>query len=265
MTNRRALKLSFVVPLASEAASGNWSRSCELLEMGLRCLLALPFERSDIIIVGHDEPSECVLLDNPQVEFVAAEFSAPDMTLKADELIQSKAEDKGKKIELGTKAAHASGSDWVMFCDADDLVSNKLPQECNFESADAIVLNTGWKWRYGSQELTRCGNFHRICGTSMLVRLTKRNFPSWLGSGSDTVAERGHNVRAEALQNAGSVVQTLNRPLAVYVVDNGCNYYHNPHMSVCGSPLRRLLRAAKTRINSRRVTAELRSEFSLPL
>jgi hypothetical protein len=265
MSKKRAQKLSFVVPLASEAASGDWSRSCQLLEMGLRSFLALPLENAEVFVVGHDIPSQCGLIDHQRIKFVPADFSGPDLSLKGDDLIRAKADDKGKKVELGTKMAHVSGSEWVMFCDADDLVSNKLPEACDFESADAIVLNAGWRWRYGSHELTRLSNFHRICGTSMLIKLTQRNFPCWLGSGSDPVAERGHNVRAEALKSAGAVVQVLKQPLAVYVVENGCNYYYDPRTPARGGALRNLLKAAKARISTRRVSDELRREFSVPL
>lgn len=265
MTKKRAQKLSFVVPFASKAASGNWSRSCQLLEMGLQALLAIPLDESDISVVGHDLPSACGLIDGRRVKFVEVDFEAPDLTLRGDDLIQAKAKDKGRKVELGTKMVHASGADWVMFCDADDLVSRSLPEVCDFETADAIVLDAGWRWRYGAKELTRCSNFHRVCGTSMLIRLTQRNFPCWLGSGSEAVAESGHNVRADALQKAGAVVQRLKRPLAVYVVENGCNYYYDAQTASRGGLLRTVLRGLKERINTRPLSSALSNEFGLPM
>jgi hypothetical protein len=264
MNKKRAQKLSFVVPLASKAASGNWSRSCQLLEMGLRSFLALPLENTEIFVVGHDVPSQCGLIDHQRVKFVTADCSGPDLNLKADDLIRAKAEDKGKKVELGTKMAHASGSEWVMFCDADDLVSNKLPQNCNFESTDAIVLGIGWQWSFGASNMVRRANFDRICGTSALMRLTKKNFPMWIGGSCYRVAEQGHNVRVNALKEAGAVVQMLRRPLAVYTVNNGSNYYYDPQEGVNDPIVRRILRFAKRRINTYRLTESLRDEFAIP-
>lgn len=265
MIKKHPPRLSFVVPLAAEAASGNWGRSCQLLEMGLRSLLALPLDKADIKVVGHDFPSACSLINDRRVQFFPVDFEPPDSALKGEDLIQAKAKDKGKKVELGTKIAHASEAEWVMFCDADDLVSRKLPEVCNFETADAVVLDTGWRWRYGTKVLTRCRNFHRVCGTSMLIRLTQRNFPCWLGGGCNPVAELGHNARAEALQKAGAVVQILKRPLAVYVVENGCNYYYHSQTAAFGDLLQNVLRGFKNRINTCRISDALSSEFSLPL
>lgn len=265
MKNTSKPSLTFVVPLASRTVVRDWETSCRLLENSIQSLLSVPLANADVLVVGHEPPPGSAAIANSRVKFVAVDFAPPALTLVRDSDIQAKAKDKGGKVELGTKLAYSNGSEWVMYCDADDLVSRSLPEVCDFETADAIVLDTGWRWRYGAKELTRCSNFHRICGTSMLIRLTQRNFPCWLGSGSEAVAELGHNVRADALQKAGAVVQRLRRPLAVYVVENGCNYYYDAQTASRGGLLRTSLRGLKERINTRPLSSALSDEFGLPM
>lgn len=264
MKDARNPKLTFVVPLASESAVGDWQKTSRMLEYSLQSLLAVPFDDADVLVVGHELPPALAARRIDRVKFVRVDFDPPALTHVADADIQAKAQDKGRKVELGTKLACANGSEWVMYCDADDFVSSNLSHECSFSSSDAIVFGMGWQWSFGSRRMTRRSNFYRICGTSSLLRLTKRNFPVWLGGASNRVAEQGHNVRVRALKEAGAVVQMVRRPLAVYAVDNGSNYYYNP-LEGRNDPLpRRVFRAVKRYANTYRITEKLRLEFSMP-
>lgn len=118
--------LTFIVSMRARALSKDWALHTRLLQCTLNSILAQTHPAFDVVVVCHDVP------DIPQarhsaVHTLSVDFPPPQRT--NDDMCA----DKVLKISRGVEWAMARGSEYVMFVDADDLVSRRL-SELNCES-----------------------------------------------------------------------------------------------------------------------------------
>jgi hypothetical protein len=220
-------------------------------------VLALPKEFASVSIIGHERPENLPLGD--RCTWTAVDWDPP----QRDDT-PGKLNDKGIKIRQGVQDAFARGVKWVMFVDADDLISNRLPVLCDLESHDAVCFENGYSWEAGTDWLQRVPSFHRVCGSSWIMRLSPALFPMWLGVGNHRVCDLAHNERQHALIKENARIQTILAPMAIYCVG---------HMTATGfgellghkfgTPFSIRLQLRRI-IRQKCLTAALRKEFSIP-
>jgi hypothetical protein len=250
--------LQIVMPLVAKASSGNWSQTVSLLRHSLKSVSQLG--DVSVLLVGHDYPHGVSLDAN--CAWLEADFDPPK-----DNLLASKMQDKGMKVRLGVQhTKRRDEHDWVMFVDADDFVSAKLLKLVDLFQHDAICIKRGYRWDLRGKYCEVLLDFHRVCGTSWMMRLTESNFPVWLGREKERrVCDQAHNSRLEALHKCGARVQMINHPCALYLC-HGVNSYwgDNGQRKNLAGLARRCYVGLRRSFRLRRITNELRGEFALP-
>jgi len=254
-------KIEAIVPLASSRVSKNWQQTCRMLESTMRTLLALPPDFLSISVVGHERPPG--LPESNRCRWTSVDWAPPDPQDTA-----AKVQDKGLKVQFGVRDAYRREGSWVMVVDADDLVSSRLPEFCDFTNHDAICFVNGYKWEVGSRWLEHVPDFHRVCGTSWIMKLVPEFFPVWLGPGTARICDQSHSKVHEALVSIGAKIQQIRTPLSIYCVNSGANTGHGARPEQAGLKIvertaRALRISARQILRSRRLTPKLLQEFSL--
>lgn len=254
------MKVQIIIPLVARSVAKDWGFTCQCLAATLQSVLALPEDFAAVTVVGHDVPervdfgSRCNWLEVP--------FSPPD----ADDT-SGKLNDKGMKVMHGTQFVYEHfDSEWVMFVDADDSLSAKLPKFCDLKNYDAIAFGRGYLWVPGSQSIRSVTEFHRLCGTSWIMRLKPEMFPVWLGSGSGDyrVCDQGHDGRLAAVLGMGARLQLVSQPLAIYSIQHQGNTGHGRFVSRSGTGVKRWLRDRFQSLQLVPLSGAIRQEFGLP-
>jgi hypothetical protein len=252
-------KIEVIIPLASRRVAKDWPQMCRMLQGTLTSVLALPREFVIVSIFGHERPENLPLGD--RCRWTTVDWNPPQQ-----EDIPAKLNDKGSKLWQGVREAFKRGSKWVMFLDADDLVSNRLPGLCDLENHDAICFENGFSWETGSRWLQRVPNFHRVCGSSWIMRLEPSFFPMWLGPGTHRVCDLAHNERHAALVKDRARIQSIHDPVAVYCVGHlTATGFGEALGRKFGTSLLHPRALAKQILRRKRLTANLKNEFAIPV
>lgn len=252
-----------VIPLAAKSVVADWTRTCGLLEQTLRSVLAMPADFLSVLVIGHDEPAGMIPWQG-RVRFVRVEFDPPDHEGGS----RARIADKGKKLRIGVIEAKRDGATWVMPVDADDLLSCRLPRLCNLDACDAVCFGSGYLWRDDSQWVRRLGNFHRVCGTSWIMRLNATLFPAWLGNEDRRVCDASHADRFANLKSIGANLQVLRTPVAIYrqsgaSLSSDAPYKNKRRRSLRSTQAWRVLRSVKALSQTRMVSRQIRQEFGM--
>ncbi len=249
--------LQIIVPLMARTASRSWDHTLKLLSYSLRSFSQLA--DVSVLIVGHDYPTGVAL--GPNCEWLEASFAPP-----CDDSASAKMRDKGLKSRLGVQHAATSGRHkWVMVADADDFISRNLLKFADFANHDAIYLSRGYRWTPGRPYCELIPEFHLVCGTSWMMRLTTANFPVWLAHGrGPRVCDQPHNKRLAGLCSIGARVQRVDCPAAIYVCHKTNSYYNHeqPHRAAY-KLFRSLFASARAATRARLMTREFCSEFGV--
>ena len=247
--------------MASSQVAKDWLQMCQMLQGTLASVLALPTDFLSVSIFGHERPKNLPLSDRCRWTTMTGE---PPQR----EDVPGKLNDKAIKIRQGVQDAFARGAQWVMFLDADDFLSNRLPELCDLENHDAICFENGFSWEMGNRWLQRVPNFHQVCGSSWIMRLEPRFFPMWLGLGTHRVCDLAHNERYAALVKDHARIQSIHDPVAVYCVGHRANTGHGAFLGGKSGPsplhpFKFTKQLARRIIRQKRLTSQLRSEFSI--
>lgn len=255
-------KIEVIIPFASRLVARDWQQMCRMLQTTLDSALALPTNIVSVSILGH-EPPESIFL-NDRCRWTSVKWPPPSR-----DDVPGKLNDKGVKLRQGVQDAFARKAKWVMFLDADDLLSNRLPDFCDLENHDAICFDNGFSWVVGTKWLQRIPEFHRVCGTSWIMRLDPRLFPMWLGPGNNRVCDLAHNERYAALNKENARIQVIRDPMAIYRIGHlsatgfgellgrkSARYFLHPFTSV--------KHIVKYIVRRERLTSALREEFCIP-
>jgi hypothetical protein len=185
--------------------------------------------------------------------------------------------DKVLKVSRGAEAALADGCDFLMYVDADDLVSHELCAFVHETKTDANTtgwyLDQGYTYRYGSRWLRRQDQHHLFCGTCNIVRADQLRFENqtaYRGGRVEILAAAGHNRFAEILGQAGRVMRPVPFPGSIYILHGESTVLVQSEIQrakerpklrqVISHWKRRLIQFSKFRL----LTSRLRAEFSVP-
>jgi hypothetical protein len=266
------MTLTFILSMRARALSRNWDHHTWLLERTLDSILAQTDPRFNAVVVCHDIP-DIPQADQPNVEMLTVDFPVPDRNNDAMCI------DKILKVSRGVEWAQAHGSEYVMFVDADDLVSRRLSAWVAANSGgNGWFFRSGYAHCYGDPWMRTQTPHHLICGTGAIVRADLLRFAKvdfCHGRVVNTLAAAGIGNYLSHLAEQGSPIEPLPFPGAIYVlhddstseVPGGSGYRLNGTRDT--RPIwRRTLSWGKRTVNTlsrtRPVTSRVRREFSVP-
>ena len=249
--------LYFTIPLKSKAVSNDWQRVTECFRRTIDSVFGQTNDEFRVIVAAHEVP-ELAVAGDPRLEIIEVEF-APPSTYDEQML------DKGRKTHLtGARVAELGGGH-VMKVDADDLVSRRLAQFVSEHPDDhGWVFEQGYEYVYDTGRLRRCPRFHRLCGTSSIVRYSPEELPSGPGDMDDPAAPERYHLRSSHA-TIGDLRAGVGKPLAalpfvgaLYVVGTSENH------SIASGNIGLKRRVMRRMTSSVELTPDLRKEFSLP-
>lgn len=265
--------LTFIISMRARALSKDWAHHTWLLEKTVDSILAQTDSGFDVVVVCHDIP-DIPQVRHPKVHVLPVDFPPPRRT-NDDMCI-----DKVLKVSGGIEWAMARGSDYVMFVDADDLVSRRLSAfVAAHRGENGWYFHDGFVHRYGERWVRTQALHHRICGTCVIVRTDLLRFaPSEFcrGATTNTLADVGIEFYLPHLAAQDSPIKPLPFPGAIYILhpDSTSEVPGGDGYRLAGSfpqrpPWRRALgwvkRTAIALPTVRPVTAKLRTEFTIPV
>lgn len=179
--------LYFIIPLRDSSTTADWPGVCQLLERTLASAAGQLDPAWRILIAGHSFPEDIRIPSG--CEFLPMTFPPPVLDPRASlkEQIFHMRTDKGRKLLHGLARARATSDAYVMFLDADDLVSNRLAGFVASRSgANGWYMERGYRlneppgtrifWRH---------QFYKECGSSYLIRADLAPFPERLDDTRD--------------------------------------------------------------------------------
>ncbi len=262
--------LIFVTSLRAKALAKDevhWRRHVWLLEQMINSCLAQTEGAVKLVVVCHDLPETSWQTDS-RVHFIQTNIPHPkrefwDMTV-----------DKGIKISIGAKWALSQGARYVMYADADDLVSNKLAAHLKQNTdAPGWYFDSGYAYKYGDNWLLHRRDQHLKCGTCAIFRAEMLQFEKqddYRGCEVEILAAKGHNMYFSAMQERGHHLRRLPFPGSIYIShpDSTISLW-NQGSGVLPVPVVRralgLLKMAALQLpHMRPLTTRLKTEFGIP-
>src|SRR5882762_11214635 len=111
--------IAFITSFRARALAQDWDHHVLLLERSVRSMLAQTRGEFYVVVACHEIP-DTLLAQEPRVHFLPVNFSPP--IRNNDDMCV----DKVLKLSAGAAWARAQGCEYVVFNDADDLVSNRI-------------------------------------------------------------------------------------------------------------------------------------------
>jgi len=264
--------LTFIVSMRARALSKNWAHHTSLLERTVDAILAQTHPDFEVVIVCHDVPG-IRQAGHPKVHMLPVDIPIPQRT--NDDMCV----DKVLKLSKGLEWAIPRRSDYVMFVDADDLVSRRLSEfVAAHDGENGWYFHSGYVHTYGDAWVRTHAPHHLICGTGAIVKTSLMRFEKsefCRGEVANTLANAGIDYYLPHLEAQGAPIRPLPFPGAVYILhpDSTSEVAGGTGYRLGGTfaprPLwKRVLgpvkRAALTLPTLRPITPALRREFTIP-
>ncbi len=197
--------IAFITSLRARALAGDWDHHVLLLERAVRSMLAQTRGEICVAVGCHDLP-DSPLLKESRVHLLPVKFSPPSRN--NDDMCV----DKVLKLSVGARWAQVNGCEYVVFTDADDLVSNRI--------AAFVADHRGENGWYSPTEMfyTYGGRFTRFfnipapaSGPCVIIRADLLKFakPPFCGAWTELVTNGGELDYLKLLGGHGEMVNTL--------------------------------------------------------
>lgn len=161
------MTLAFVTSLRHPQNSADYASVERLLEATLRSVTAQTHEDHVVVVVGNVAPSFPL---PPRTRFVQVDFPPPSPPDGPHMPREHFVRDKGTKIGIGMLAAAEVDPSFAMIFDADDFVSRGLAQHvADHPDGPGWYVQDGWMYSAAGGAYRRQSDFHRTCGTSLVV------------------------------------------------------------------------------------------------
>lgn len=258
--------LTFVTSLRAKALAIDWPYHVRLLERTVDSFLGQTDPDVRVVIVCHDVP-EVRQRSDSRIHLIQVDIPHPVKTF--DDLIR----DKVIKVSRGARWAIDAGSKYVMYADADDLVSRRLSEfVCRSKGPPGWYFETGYAYQYGRPWIRRTRRQHLLHGTCAIFRADVLSFgprADYRGEYVNIEAAEGHTEFVSLMARAGAPLQQLPFPGSIYIQhpDSVVAARIEPpsRASWLLSRLRRMRRDLSLLADVRPVTAGLAREFSIKL
>lgn len=241
----------FSIPLAGKRDEAGWGISCRLLGHTLASVLNQTDPRFEVVITGHERPA-LPELDDPRVTFLSASFEKPEPA-------QYRV-DKRRKRERNALHVKSRGGGYIVFLDADDLVSRRLVEHVRFvDDPNGYIVDEGYVLDHAAGILARYEEFDRQCGSCAVIHCPAEEIdPSGAGYAMSFYGRStGHPLWRGMAEAAGRPLRPVPFPAMVYVVNTSQN------ISVSKGEARVADRLLKIRKQQVPLTPEIAAEFSL--
>ncbi|HUQ34931.1 MAG TPA: glycosyltransferase [Aestuariivirga sp.] len=218
-------KFTFAVPLVAKGATRDWEKVVDLLLATLDCLLRQTDPRFEILLAGTDRPPN--LPTDSRLTWI--DVPTDDTDTWRDAL-----NDAGRKRQFAAWEFGRRGGGYLMFVDADDLVSRHLVAFVRHDRNTAgYVLRSGFVYNQRLQRLSRLDSlsrkdfdFSHVCGSSVILHLS----PDDVGTATTPGITRyqrlfaeGHIGFEKALLSEELRPGEIPFPAAVYLTGTGVN------------------------------------------
>jgi hypothetical protein len=217
--------LAFAVPLIARRRATDWDRVVADLQMTVASLLNQTDPNFRIMIGANDDVRGMLPRDR-RIEIVKfKEVRGP-----ADETRKQRADrDCGYKKSVLTGQGARHRARFIMYVDADDLISNRLVEivrsidhPSGYILRKGLVMNcrTGMVLDCPSEHI-RFAGFDAFCASSIVLTYptTAKKDPDW----HDKIMSEGHHKARARLIQSGSPAVDLHQELAIYRLNTGVN------------------------------------------
>jgi hypothetical protein len=199
------IKIAFITSFRAKALARDWSYHVWLLERTVESMLHQKRGDCRVIVACHEKPQTSLIMDQ-RVEFLQVAFSPP--TRDNDHMCV----DKVLKLSVGVERALAVGCDYVVFNDADDLVSNQLAgyiMDC--ASAPGWYAGSEIFYCYGRRLIRYLEIPPPLAGPCVIVRADLLTFdtPPFSGTWVDLVLSGGESKYLSLLARQGHRINIL--------------------------------------------------------
>ena len=258
---RSDLAFSFAIPLRSRATARDWSRVCQLLDHTLQSVLRQDDGDFAILLACHDVPDIPAIAD-PRVTLLQTDRPVP--TNFAEQM-----KDKGQKKRICTAAFRKLGGGYLMFLDADDMVSRRLVRFVRGRPPSAgYIITEGYHYDSKTRHYHRLAAFDKRCGSCAVFHFSPDDLPDGVDDPRVALSDqfRSHVEWRAVAQKLGRTLEPLGFPAAVHVVETAENASDIQPKSRGGlSRLRRkLVERLRVRLTRRPVDDYFQNEFGVP-
>ena len=251
--------LLFVIPLKSKRVSKDWTLASKLFENCLYSVCNQIDPDFKIVVICHEKPNLRRTYDN-SVEFVEVDFVPPTKGTHKEMM-----NDKWRKLAVGMVRASKIKPDFVMFTDADDLVSRKLSQYANaHKKNNGWMFKKGYIWHYKRSWIYYTDNYN--CGTNAIINSRHIKFPK------DTTKEsisacimltHGHTIIEKGMKRQRTPLDVLPFSGGIHVLGHSDNAEDiNRGEYLPGKDWIFFLKSV-THFNYRPLTKSIKNEFSM--
>ena len=216
----------FAIPLRSKFASKNWEVNVKLFNRTLKSVYNQIDPNFKILIAHHDEPDLFYKYDE-RVEFIRIDYPVPRN-------FDQQRLDKYYKKRFLMKRIRELGSGYVMFVDADDLVSNKIASFVNMDKNEfGYYVRTGYEYYENTNKVKIAPRFHNMCGTNAIIKYSVDDLPTHVefeGYDMTNKFRNNHYFFDYGMNEWVALAKAKDKPLsplpfkgAIYVLNSGEN------------------------------------------
>jgi hypothetical protein len=252
----------FAIPLRPRSTARNWNRVCQLLDHTLKSVLQQEDEEFSVLLACHEAPDIPAIAD-PRITILTTKHRVP--TTFAEQMA-----DKGKKKRVCTAAFKMLGGGYLMFLDADDMVSRKLVRSVrSHPTDDGYIITQGYHYDSKTQHYHRIPAFDKRCGSCAVFRFSVDDLPDHPDDPRIAFCDRygNHTEWREMARRLGRTLEPIGFPAAVHVVEtneNASAIQPRPGTDGLLRLRRRLIEQLRMHLSRRPVDDFFRSEFGLP-
>lgn len=253
----------FAIPLRSKHSSKNWKRVERLFNETIESIYNQTNPNFKIVVACHDTPRLTYKADE-RLEIINVSFPTPNTSI---EQIRDKFY---KKYHIMTRIKELGGG-FVMFVDADDLISNKIAEFVESDSGDSLgwYLDNGYVYDKSLNKIKTVSEFHKLCGTSAILKYKSSDLPDnvvFLGLDKTTARDYSfqypHGELIDAYEREKKCkITPLPFEGAIYVTNNGEN--HSVTRRTFKSNVKIAIKRLLNRNEFKRVTKQISNEFNL--
>jgi hypothetical protein len=254
---------AFGIPLRSQEVAKDWPATVRLFQNTLKSILGQRDPEFRIFVACHEVPSLDEITD-PHVEVLEADWVPRRGAAIAD---------KRSKHRMIAGRWGELGAGYLMFVDADDLVSRSIVSyiHAHGDWARGFAVQRGYELDARTGRIAAAPRFHRLCGSSIIVNWRRSELPRdtadeeglYLaqqypyGQLFPQVLDVGHARTVDLFAARRQALRPLPFPAAIYVRNHGDNV-----SAVLGTDgwRRSILRALTP---AHELTQELREEFGI--
>jgi hypothetical protein len=215
-----ATAITFIIPVCHPANAKSWASVKNNLAQTVKSIASQSISDWNAIIVanrGADLPALPSGFDVKWVNFPPNPLSR-QLCADQEQFYDGIRIDKGRRVLAGM--LHAGKMGHVMVVDADDLISNRIASFVAYHREESgWFIREGFAFQETSRLLLLNRNFHKLCGTSHIVRSDLYRLPQRAEDASEIYINRSlgsHIFIEEMLRSAGTPLTPLPFAGAIY-------------------------------------------------